>query len=118
VPIPPSQGMTQLGRGVRWCMALALVHYLCTWLSLFASFIVLGDIDEPRTALREGIALAVGRTREMLLQPLAHSIQRDSNAGAHLWILLNSLLWGTVVGTLLLIGRSRLKGRVANELRD
>jgi hypothetical protein len=108
----PAEVKAAILRGVKWSVLLALAHYACTWLSLFAWFAVVGHIDAPRTAARDGIALFLSRTHDVLLQPLAHSIRRESNTTAHLTILLNSLLWGIVVGTLLLIGRSRRVRRV------
>ena len=98
--------------GLKWSLRLALAHYFCTWLSLFAWFVIFGHIDDRRSAAREGIALVLSRTHDVLLHPLAHSIRAESNAIAHLWIVLNSLLWGTVAGTLLLIERSYRTKRV------
>jgi hypothetical protein len=87
---------------------LALAHYVLTWMSLFALFSVFGHIDEPRSASREQIVLLLSRTHDVLQQPLAHPVRGESNLIAHLRVVLNSLLWGTVAGTLLLIGRRTL----------
>ena len=103
---------TQLVRYAKWSVCLTLAHYACTWLSLIGWFVFMGHIDQSRSAAREAIAVVMSRTHDIMLHPLAHSFRGESNGIAHLRVLLNSLLWGTVAGTVFLIGRSHRRKRV------
>jgi hypothetical protein len=104
---------TQFVRGIKLSGLLALVHYTCVWASLLAWFVLFGHMDEPRSTARQQCALISSTIHDTLLQPLGDPRHGESNFTAHLRILLNSLLWGTAAGTLLLVG-SRLASRERN----
>lgn len=101
-------------RGVKWSLWLALVHYACVWLSIVGWFMVFGHIDDQRTATRQGVALALNRAHDVLLEPLGRSSPEESALVAHSRMLLNSLLWGSVTGTLLLLLSSYRRPRAVS----
>jgi peptidoglycan/LPS O-acetylase OafA/YrhL len=100
-------------RGVKWSLGLALAHYVCVWLSVLAFLIVMGHIDDQRTAARESVGWALYRAHEVLLQPMGCCFHGEPNWVSHVRILLNSLLWGTAAGTLLLFWRWHRTPRTA-----
>jgi hypothetical protein len=106
-----------LVRSAKWSALVALAHYVCTWLSLFGWIGFTGHMDESHSAARHAAAALLSGTHDVLLQPLAYSFRGESNTVVHMRLLLNSMLWGAVAGTLVLIGTSHRRKRVGHETR-
>jgi hypothetical protein len=95
-------------------MALvSLAHYVFTWATFLGPIILLGDIDDPRSGLREQSALLLTKIQHVLLQPLVRFGRGEPNAVIHLQMLLNSLLWGLVAAITILVITSYRDRRAA-----
>jgi hypothetical protein len=99
-------------RGIKWGGLLAVAHYACTWATFLVPIVLLGDIDEPHGAARHQGASMLARIQHLLLEPLVHFGRGQTSTVVHVQMLLNSLLWGAVIATALLLLSSYRERRV------
>ena len=57
---------------------------------------LIGEIDEPRSVFREECAILLTRVRDFLIEPIGQLSGGLDPIAAHLRLVANSLLWGTV----------------------